>query len=159
MDWNRGCQKRRHKLTDFSLLNWREWIETGSISPKTIKNIHFSLLNWREWIETIFPVVSLNFISAYFSLLNWREWIETFCISSTSFWTSHFSLLNWREWIETVDLSNSSIDSIISLFLIEESGLKLAFSVLVWSAASYFSLLNWREWIETSYRSFKCLAH
>ncbi len=123
MDWNFVWQRKYFAINNFSLLNWREWIETSDSSVSTLKINYFSLLNWREWIETSFSWHARKAI-LYFSLLNWREWIETDSNNGKRMAFCYFSLLNWREWIETVLFLACTSNDPISLFLIEESGLK-----------------------------------
>ena len=64
------------KETRYSLLSWRERIETRSADPGQKTAEGYSLLSWRERIETIWDVLGAQALSCY-SLLSWRERIET----------------------------------------------------------------------------------
>ncbi len=119
-----------------------------SISINIYFTSNFSLLNWREWIETrrllIFSciiIISLFLIeesglkqiergynpgnqriSLFLIEESGLKHLYLLCFAKT--W-DYFSLLNWREWIETKSFFWLNVFKVISLFLIEESGLKL----------------------------------
>ena len=118
-------------IEESGLKLWKDWAKFNA-------KIYISLLNWREWIETsCHKEVFLT--EPDISLLNWREWIETLYIFLTCSPVGDISLLNWREWIETLLPYTCYPHNLISLFLIEESGLKLEVALLEIGFSKYLS--------------------
>ncbi len=89
-------------VMNFSLLNWREWIETCQRRNLAINSARISLFLIEESGLKPWEGFLCNIINRDFSLLNWREWIETMNKKIDKNIKAHFSLLNWREWIETI---------------------------------------------------------
>ena len=90
---------------DFSLLNWREWIETF-LNLHQIRLVNISLFLIEEsglkpdcrMSRPIIYSISLFLIEESGLKQKYKPWL----LSKT---LNYFSLLNWREWIETASAS------------------------------------------------------